>query len=201
MGKPIVAAFDFDGTITNRDTLLEFIRFAKGNLRFLLGFLLYSPLLVAFKLRLYPNWKAKQRIFTHFFGGMDYAAFQADCRRFYQQRGASLLYQDAVTRIRQHLADGDTVVIVSASVDDWVRPFADALGVKAVLGTQLQLTPDGKLTGRFATANCYGLEKVARLLTRFPHREEYTLIAYGDSRGDRELLECADVKHYKLFKQ
>jgi HAD superfamily hydrolase (TIGR01490 family) len=201
MEKRHVAAFDFDGTITRRDTLIEFIRFARGDMRFLLGFLLYSPLLVAFKLKLYPNWKAKQRIFTHFFGGMAYADFQRLCEDFFREKGRALVYQEAESCIRRHLAEGDEVVIISASVEDWVRPFAKAMGVKRLLATRLELTAEGRLTGRFATANCYGAEKVQRLRTLFPSRDEITLTAYGDSRGDKELLAYADVPHYKLFRR
>ena len=70
MKKEKIYCFDFDGTLTTKDTLLEMIKFAKGKTRFLLGFLLYSPILVLMKLHLFPNWKAKQLIFKHFFGGM-----------------------------------------------------------------------------------------------------------------------------------
>lgn len=65
-GKKNIAVFDFDGTITNKDTLLYFILFTKGYWAFMVGFLLYSPLLIAFKLRLYPNWKVKQALFSYF---------------------------------------------------------------------------------------------------------------------------------------
>ena len=59
--KKKLYCFDFDGTLTTSDTLLEFIKYAKGKGRFLMVFLMYSPLLVLMKLHLYPNWKAKQR--------------------------------------------------------------------------------------------------------------------------------------------
>ena len=75
MEKKIVVAFDFDGTITTKDTLLEFIRFSKGAMAFFLGFLLHTPYLILFKLGLYQNWKIKQRLFGYFFKGMDYKEF------------------------------------------------------------------------------------------------------------------------------
>ena len=70
-----VFAFDFDGTLTTRDTLIAFIRYACGTPRFLLGFLLHAPLLVLMKLRLYSNGKAKQRLFTWFFREMTIESF------------------------------------------------------------------------------------------------------------------------------
>ena len=77
-----VYAFDFDGTLTTKDTLIEFIRFARGNTTFLLGFLLFSPLLVLMKLKFYPNWKAKQRMFSCFFKGMLVDDFNHLCTEF-----------------------------------------------------------------------------------------------------------------------
>lgn len=87
--------FDFDGTLTNADTLLEFIRFACGRKRMLLGFLLYSPLLVLMKARLYPNYKAKQKVFAHFFKGMTLEQFDTLCQAFARQ-GEHLLRPAAV---------------------------------------------------------------------------------------------------------
>ena len=190
-----VYAFDFDGTLTTCDTLLAFIRYAKGTPAFVRGFLRHAHLLVLMKLRLYPNWKAKQKVFAHFFKGMTIEAFDDLCQRFAQDH-LHLLRSQGIKTLMQAQDDGAEVVIVSASIDNWVKPFfADV----TVLGTQIEVK-DGVLTGRFLTKNCYGQEKVNRILARYPHREDYHLTAYGDSRGDRELLAFADESHYKPFR-
>lgn len=191
MPKPKLFAFDFDGTLTTRDTLIAFIRFACGTPRFLLGFLLYSPLLVLMKLRLYPNGKAKQRLFAHFFRGVTVEAFDALCRDFARSH-RHLLRPDVVAVLHQALAEGSEVLIVSASIDNWVQPFFPEV---KVLGTQVEVV-DGCLTGRFLTPNCYGQEKVRRILALYPDRAAYHLTAYGDSRGDREMLAFADEAHF-----
>ena len=185
-----IYAFDFDGTLTTRDTLLEFICFACGAPRFLLGFLLHAPLLVLMKLRLYPNGKAKQRVFTWFFKGMTVEAFDALCQDFANTH-RHLLRPDVVRVLEQALAEGSEVLIVSASIDNWVQPFFPSV---TVLGTQIEVA-DGRLTGRFLTPNCYGQEKVRRILALHPDRADYHLTAYGDSRGDREMLAFADEGH------
>ena len=172
-------AFDFDGTLTTRDTLLVFIRYACGTSSFALGFLRHAHLLVLMKLGLYPNWKAKQKIFSYFFRDMSLADFNALCQRFAADN-------------RQLLRPQGHVVIVSASIDNWVQPFCPQV---TVLGTQIEVI-DGRLTGRFLTNNCYGQEKVNRLLALYPDRSTYHLIAYGDSRGDKELLAFADEAHW-----
>lgn len=190
-----IYAFDFDGTLTTKDTLIEFIRFAKGTIAFGCGFLRYAHLLVLMKLGLYPNWKAKQKVFAHFFKGIIIEDFDSICQAF-AASSHHLLRPKGIEAIHQAQNEGAEVLIVSASIDNWVEPFFT--NVK-VLGTQIEVM-DGKLTGRFLTKNCYGQEKVNRILSLYPNRQDYYLTAYGDSRGDKELLTFADESHFKPFR-
>ena len=190
-----VYVFDFDGTLTSRDTLLEFIRYACGTRAFALGFLRHAHLLVLMKLHLYPNWKAKQRIFSYFFKGIDLKAFDSLCQHFADDN-RHLLRPEGIQTLQQAKAEGAEVLIVSASIDNWVQPFFPDANV---LGTKIEVV-NGSLTGRFLTKNCYGQEKVNRILALYPDRSTYHLIAYGDSRGDKELLSFADEPHFKPFR-
>ena len=190
-----VVAFDFDGTLTTRDTLLAFIRYAKGTRAFLWGFLRHAHLLVLMKLGFYPNWKAKQRVFSYFFKGMSLDVFDALCQQFAADN-RHLLRPEGIQAVQQAQADGAEVLIVSASIDNWVQPFFPSV---KVVGTQIEVA-NGRLTGRFLTPNCYGEEKVRRILALYPDRHEYHLTAYGDSRGDKQLLAFADEAHYKPFR-
>ena len=195
-----IYAFDFDGTLTTKDTLLEFIRFAKGSGLMYAGFLLFSPLLILMKLHLYPNWKAKQKIFSWFFKGMKINEFDHLCWTFAQQN-QHLLRPEGKEKVRKILEeDNITVLVISASIDNWVRPFFDEFSENIrVIGTQIEIKTD-RVTGRFTTKNCYGQEKVNRLKALYPQRETYELIAFGDSRGDKELLAYADKGFYKPFR-
>ena len=200
-----IYAFDFDGTLTTKDTLLEFIRFAKGTLAFGLGFMRYAHLLVLMKLGLYPNWKAKQKVFAHFFKDMTIEEFDAICQEF-AASSRHLLRPKGIEAINQALSEGSEVLIISASIDNWVQPFFASQSGKAerfpqvkVLGTQIEII-DGKLTGHFLTKNCYGEEKVNRLKAIYPNRWDYHLTAFGDSHGDKELLDFADESYFKPFR-
>ena len=201
--KKKLYCFDFDGTLTTSDTLLEFIKYAKGRSRFLMVFLMYSPLLVLMKLHLYPNWKAKQQIFAHLFAGMHIEKFDALCRGFAEE-SQHLLRPKGITLMHEALVAGAQVFIVSASIDNWVRPFFDIRNLKGVqvLGTQIEVE-DGKLTGRFKSNNCYGKEKVHRIAEALKsfERSEYEIEAFGDSRGDKEMLAFADKGHFKPFRE
>lgn len=190
-----IYAFDFDGTLTTRDSFLEFIRYVCGNWALCKGILRYSPLLVLMKLGLYPNWKAKQKVFAYFFKGMPLKDFAQQGRLFALDR-QHLLRPQGVDMVKQAQAGDAEVLILSASIDHWVQPFFPEV---KVVGTQVEVE-EGRLTGRFLTKNCYGQEKVNRILALYPHRNEYELIAFGDSAGDKELLAFADEAHYKPFR-
>lgn len=206
--KKKVYLFDFDGTLTCADTLLEFIRYACGRRRFFIGFALFSPLLVLMKLHLYPNYRAKQRLFAWYFKGMSIDNFDLVCRRF-AHHNQRLMRQKALDRLREIFHNNDTLCVVSASIDNWVRPFFDNISKASrsdfrVIGTEVEVDTDGVLTGRFRTHNCYGAEKVRRVLEAMPQlkskRDDFWVVACGDSRGDKELLEFADEAHFKPFR-
>ncbi len=205
--KTTVYAFDFDGTLTKKDTLLAFIRYACGNKSFYLALVLFSPILVMMKLRLYPNWKAKQQFFSWFFKGMDIDAFNEVCNRFAYEK-KDLLRKKGINEMKKALSEGSKVIVVSASIENWVRPFFEhEFAETEVLSSgQLQIACTKidvrhfKVTGKFLTKNCYGKEKVKRIDRAFPHRKLYTLVAYGDSAGDKAMLDYADEKHYKPFR-
>ena len=203
-----VYTFDFDGTLTTRDTLLLFIRFVCGRWGFIAVFLRYAPLLVLMKLKLYPNWRVKQKVFAHCFGGMMTETFNDYCRSFAQKYSSCVFRPEGLATLRKALDEGATVMIVSASVDNWVRPFFDDILTTlsnptafVVLGTEVEAA-DGRLTGQFKSRNCYGAEKVRRLSAQLPaQREECYIVAFGDSRGDKEMLQYADEAHYKPFRR
>ena len=202
MNKKKLFCFDFDGTLTTSDTLLEFIKFAKGNGRFWMTFLMYSPLLVLMKLHLYPNWKAKEKIFSYLFAGMRIEKFDALCREFAEEK-QHLLRPKGVQKVHEVLNADAQVFIVSASIDNWVRPFFHVRGLDdiLVLGTQIEVE-NGILTGRFKTKNCYGAEKVNRICQALPNDASlYEIEAFGDSRGDKEMLTFAQKGHYKPFRE
>lgn len=202
MEKERVCCLDFDGTITTRDTLLAFIAYVHGRRKLLLTLGLYSAKLVAMRLRLYPNWKVKQGIFRHLFRGMTIEAFENHCHGF-AVANPHLLRPDAKEAIKQLATDGYRLLVVSASVDNWVRPFFEEFLPEVpvtVLGTEVEVE-EGALTGLFLSKNCHGLEKVNRVREVLPlPRAHYYIIAYGDSRGDKELLGYADEGHYKPFR-
>ena len=189
--RTIVSAFDFDGTLTTADTFMAFIRFTHGRCRMLQGFLRHVHWLFLMRLGLCPSWKVKEKIFGYFYKGTTYGQFTKWGHGF-SDRVEMMLNSQTVEALRQHQTKGHTVCVVTASIDEWVRPVCERLGIHTVLATQIEVSADGKLTGRFLSPNCNGAQKVSRLSEVFPERQTFRLYAYGDSRGDDELLKYAD---------
>ena len=188
-----IAAFDFDGTLTRRDSLPAFIRFTCGTPRFLAGLLVCAPALLAYRRGLISNSRAKQRLFSHFFKGMPERQF-AEAGRQFAANINRMVRPDTLQALRNHLSAGDEVIIVSASIKQWIAPWATSNGISSVLATEPEIVA-GYLTGRFSTPNCHGTEKVTRLKAATPPRSTYHLTAYGDSHGDDALLAYADTSY------
>ncbi|HEY6899296.1 MAG TPA: HAD-IB family hydrolase [Puia sp.] len=195
-----IAFFDFDGTITTRDTLLEFIKFSKGTLPFYIGFALNSPWLVAYRLKLISNQAAKERILTWFFRKTPLAVFQETCDQFADQQIPALLRPKAVQEIRRLQEKGFDVVIVSASPENWLRKWTESIGA-GLLATRLEIKPVKQtLSGRIQGINCHGEEKVRRIREAHTLADYQVIHAYGDTSGDKPMLALAHHGFYKPFR-
>ena len=193
-----LAVFDFDGTITSKDTLLAFLRFHSGISKYLFNMVLLSPVFFCYALRIIPNWKAKQLMLTLFLKGIATDRFQEKCQTFVNDVLPGLIRPAAIKSIAQHIEQGDRVIVVSASPENWIVPWAKPQGLE-VVATQLEIR-DNQLTGKIKGKNCYGPEKVNRLEQHLDLKQYTTIFAYGDSKGDFELLSISDVPKYKPFR-
>lgn len=192
--KQIIAIFDFDGTLTTKDTFLEFIIYVYGRKKLYYGILINSIWIILMKLNLYPNWKAKQRIFSWFFKDMPYNEF-IKWGYLFIKRIDEIINFSSIEILNKHLINNHTVYVISASIDEWVRPWCYKRGIKNIICTQVSINKSKKLTGKFLTSNCNGQEKVNRFTKLEPKRDNYTLYAYGNSIGDKEILEFSDYSH------
>ncbi|HYG38803.1 MAG TPA: HAD-IB family hydrolase [Cytophagales bacterium] len=195
--KKNLALFDFDGTITYNDSFLEVIKFQKGKWAFYKGFLFMAPIMVLFKLKVIPNWKAKEMVITYFFKGDTYQDFQKKCDDFAETIIPKMLRPKANKKIEEHKKRGDRVVLVSASAENWLQPWTKKMDIE-LIGTQLE-TKDGLLTGKLCSPNCYGPEKLKRVLDILDLKEFENIYVYGDSRGDKEILAIATEAYYRHF--
>lgn len=187
--------FDFDGTITNKDSFFLFIKYYVGWSKLIVGFVFLAPVLFFYKTGLIPNWRAKEIVLTYFFKGQLVDIFSRKAEIFSLEIIPSIIKPKATEIIREYLNKGDAVVIVSASIDFWLKPWCDLNGLQLISSSLI--VEDGKITGKLNGPNCYGLEKVKRIKERFDLTRHIEICAYGDSKGDKEMLDLAHKKYYR----
>ncbi len=192
-----LALFDFDGTLTTKDTLFDFIRYAVGSKRYYRGLLKKLPMLIAFKLKFIPNDEAKMRMLSHYFKGYDAQKFRELGRSYALTQIDTILRKEAKDRLDYHKQQGDRIIVVSASLTCWLEPWCQKEEIE-LLSTQMEID-QGKLTGRFATPNCHDQEKVNRIRAHLDPSDYAEIYAYGDSSGDTQMLEMATHAYYRRF--
>jgi HAD superfamily hydrolase (TIGR01490 family) len=189
----ILALFDLDGTITNRDTFLDFHLWALGFGKTLLGLLDSRLPGIIFRS---GRDAAKERIFSKYWQGKDYELFVETGKKYSVERLPILMKNQAREAISFHRQRKDKLVLVSASLHEWMEPWALDAGFSAVIATEPEVK-SGTLTGLFSTPNCRGPEKVRRLREMGLPGPGAIVYAYGDSRGDRQMLELATYPVYR----
>nr|WKN36694.1 HAD-IB family hydrolase [Tunicatimonas sp. TK19036] len=192
-----IAFFDFDGTITNRDSFLDFIKFDQGKASFYWGFVWLLPSLIAYKLKLIPNWRAKEKVLTYFFKNTSLAEFQQRCDQYAKERLPHIIRAKALRAIKKHQAQGHDVYLVSASPENWLEAWCHRKGIR-LIATRLEVVNE-RITGKLCGKNCYGPEKAARIQQEIMLTDYHNIYSYGDSRGDKEMLALADFSYYRPF--
>jgi phosphatidylglycerophosphatase C len=197
--KPGIAFFDFDGTITRRDTLFEIVKFVKGSGALYRGLLVLSPALVLMKLKVLDNETVKQLFLKYFFRNMSAQEFSTACADFCVKRLPALIRPDALEAIRSHQQQGHLVSVVTASAGEWVQPWCTAIGIGCI-ATNLEII-NTRITGKIKGENCNGPEKVRRIREQYDLTNYGEIYAYGDTNGDRPLLGIATHPFFRKFVQ
>lgn len=194
--RPIVA-FDFDGTLTIRDSFTAFLRRRAGAGGWALGLARMAPALAAY-VGDRDRGRIKAASVREFLLGLDHATLEAEAERYANQIWDQFMRPDALACWNAWGEKGAHRVIVTASPETTVAPFARRLGAEGLLGTQLVFDAQDRVTGAFAGANCRGEEKVRRL--RAAYGDDMKLAAaYGDTSGDTEMIAVAEEKGFRVF--
>ena len=192
-----IVAFDFDGTLTIRDSFTEFLRWRAGRGGWALGLVKLAPAVATYA-RDRDRGRIKAASVREFLGGVGRAELEAEAERFADRIWDRFMRPDALKVWNDWGERGAHRVIVTASPETTVAPFAHRLGAEALLGTPLVFDAEDRVTGAFASPNCRGEEKVRRL--RAVYGDDVRLAAaYGDTSGDTEMLAIADAPGFRVF--
>jgi len=196
-GNPLVA-FDFDGTLTVRDSFMAFLRWRVSKAAWYAGMIRLIPAALG-----YVIYRSRGRIKAAavrvFLKGLPRAELEREAKAFAEYIAPTFFRPDALVVWRRWRARKAKLVIVTASPDILVAPFARGLGADVLIGTELAFDDQDRVAGGFSGANCRGPEKVRRLKAMFGD-EMVLRAAYGDTAGDKEMLSIAEESGYQIFK-
>ena len=190
-----LALFDFDGTITTRETMPGFMHAAVRPRRLRLGKLLLAPAVIGYRLGVVPGTWIRAAICMFGCRGVPAAELERHGRAFARDVLPGLLRPEAMERIAWHRARGDRVVIVSGGLDVYLEPWAHGHGLE-LLCSSLERR-NGVLTGHYLGPQCVGAEKVRRVMARCPVAGYGRVHAYGDTPEDHAMLAMAHERHYR----
>lgn len=192
--RQTLVLFDFDGTLTKRDTFLQFIFFSHGYLRGAIGFIIYSPIIFLFLVGLIDGSKLKEKLISYYFKGESENVLKLMGTEFIKDlKKRDEFNEPLLQKMISYKAKGNTVGLVSASLDIWLIPFCEQNNVDC-LCTEIEFI-DGICTGKLLTANCNREEKALRIKKRYILSEYPKIIAYGNSKGDQAMFDLANETH------
>ncbi len=184
--------FDFDGTLTTRDSMVEFLIFSVGYPRLILAAIALFPKLVAYFLSKKPDGNdVKPLLFSKLFAGKTRQELENLGQNFFEKKIPKMLRAEMMEKLEGFKKEKAVLVLVSASLDFWLKPFAEAHGMHLIC-TEIQYQNEVFL-GKFSTQNCNYSEKARRVKSVFDLKKFEKIYAFGNSDGDDAMLALADV--------
>ncbi len=188
--------FDFDGTLTYKDTMFMYLRFYDP-VKFRLQFLKHIPLFILLKLKLAETEKVKKSFIGSVLKGQTREKIEKKSRQFFERYYPGIIRENALDFIKNIDRENTKSLLVTASLDIWAKPFAEAFEMQLV-ATRAEFR-DEVFTGNFIGKNCNGEEKLIRIKAEIINDKYDKIIAFGDTSGDRPMLAWANEGHYQFF--
>ncbi|KQT16785.1 HAD family hydrolase [Chryseobacterium sp. Leaf404] len=188
--------FDFDGTLTYKDTMFMYLKFYNSS-KFRIQFLKHIPLFILLKLKLADTEKVKKSFIGSILKDQPETKIRKKAQQFFETHYPKIIRDNALDFIENIDHKSTESFLVTASLDIWTEPFADAFKMKLV-STKAEFK-NGIFTGNFIGKNCNGKEKLERIKKEISDRKFDKIIAFGDTSGDRPMLNWANEGHYQFF--
>jgi HAD superfamily hydrolase (TIGR01490 family) len=190
-----LALFDFDGTITTEDTFTAFLFYASSKQRIVIGLCILWPVIALYKIGWLPASKTRPILSKVTYWHRKQSDVIASARHFNREYLNKVTRPEMVDKIHWHQRQGDEVIVVSASLDPYLRTWCDQHGVKLIC-SQLEVR-GSRYTGRYVQGDCSEERKVKFLKSSLDITQFGKIYAYGDTPEDLPMLELADVKYYQ----
>lgn len=188
---PVLALFDFDGTLIKGDSLWHFLGHTHGPLHRLLGLIPLLPRLLFSYLLPARLDAAKEKLLARFYGGMHKETLEDYGESFARDVLPALTQETVLNRLLWHKQQGHRVLVVSASPELWILPWCRLHGLEG-LATRFSYSQN-IFSGFFSGKNCNREEKTRRVLEYIPDWRRYSIFVYGDSDGDTDMFRLGNA--------
>lgn len=192
---PNIAFFDFDGTITHSDSFTKFVIFAISPQRRRAVQYRLALWYLGYKLKLKSPADVRRKVLELAFEGESATALAQKGLLYSEQYLPTILRDEVMQQIHWHKQQGDTVVVVSASMDVYLRPWCQQQGLELICSEVESC--DDRLTGRYVHDDCSGDVKKQRILEQYHLYDYQDIYAYGDTQEDLAMLSLATHKIYQ----
>lgn len=189
-----LALFDFDNTVTTGDTYARFLRLVATPEQRARAWWRVGPWLLALRLRLISAARIRARVTRLVFAGRHADDITRMAATYARHVLPGMVRPEMLEQIQWHRAQGHTVAVVSGSLDLYLRPWCEALGLQ-VICNQLE-GMEGRLTGRYLGADIAS-SKADAIRARLDLTRYARIHAYGDSVEDRPMLALAHERWYR----
>ena len=180
---------DFDGTLTTRDSFLEFVGFNQGRHQMIFGLIRLAIPIAAMKMGYEYQQHSKEMFLSLFYKGHSKSYLEKLGQEFCEERLPNIMRESLLEQLLKFEGNGDKIVVVSASMDFWLQPFCEKYGWDLIC-TETDYTNE-IFSGKFATRNCNGKQKAIRIKEKYDLKSFDKIIAYGNSKGDQAMFDLA----------
>ena len=187
-----LALFDFDGTLCTKDSFTGFIFYALKKRHIVKQGIKILPWIQAYYLNIYPAHAMRPKLFKAMFGDMPSQQI-LDLALEYSHQLRNQLSSELYQQLLMHQHNEDDVVIVSASLDIYLKDIADLLNVDLIC-TQVEIK-DQHFSGEFFTPDCSSEQKKQRILAQYDLSQYQEVYAYGNSKEDLDMMSLADHRY------
>lgn len=194
-----IIVFDFDGTITTKDTFRLFLIYHSGIMKWIINMLSLTPHFLFYLLRIIDRNQIKAKVVMQFFKDTPKSKLNHDANKFAKEVIPKYIRKDAQKYLDSLKGGNEKIILCSASLSIYLKAWAASQGIVYVFGTELEQN-DKNYTGKIEGENVWGQGKVNRINSELYKYEFIITEAYGDSRGDTEMLALAEKPFFKPFR-
>ena len=191
-----VAIFDFDGTLYPQETFALMMNYLKKHpvhsSKYQSFYRALMKPYLAYKMKLYPENKMKAKSMQLYLDALK-GLHQREIEKYFEDMSQGMrneLNWTVVERLKQHLIEGDHVLLVSGAFTPMLNEVTRDFAIHEVIGTEIPIR-NGKLDTDKAIYHIQGERKnemIEKALQGFDIDWENSS-AYGDSISDITVLE------------